>query len=80
MKTNEQLFTPEFIAHARDLRRIKAWFLNYLEKNPHMEDNITHDVLKIESCLNKAAYHISELVAMEFNENVFYEDLKGGVL
>ena len=73
-----EVFTPEFIAHARDLNRIKTWFMDYLERNPDLVDNITHDVLKIEACLNSAAYHISELVAIEFNQNVYYDDLKGG--
>lgn len=75
MKTENKLFTQEFIDHTRDLRRIQLWFLDYLEKNEYLEDTITHDVLKIEDYINKTAYHIGELVAVEFRENAYYKKI-----
>ena len=80
MNTECKFFTHEFVAHSRDLLRIKKWFLDYLDNNKEMAEFISHDVNKIEELINDVSYHIAELVAIEFREIVYWENKKGGAV
>jgi len=66
-------FNPELEAVARKLGEFNNWFLAYREKANPADDHIIEPLAEIETHLNEAVNNIARLVAIEFQQNTYFE-------
>jgi hypothetical protein len=71
-ETVQQFIKVEFIEFTKQLRVMNEWFLQYREKVNPGDDHILERLSEIESHLSETALNISDLVAIEFQEMLFY--------
>lgn len=67
------LFPVEFIEFTRQLKAIHDWINAYSERRKSLDDVIFLHVNKLSDCMSEAAYHIGELVSVEFKEVLYYQ-------
>lgn len=72
-KSASELFHPEFVEFTEQLREMRKWFESYLDNTNKNDKHIIMHFMKIEDALINASIHIADLVAIEFQENVFYK-------
>lgn len=70
---NTQTFTPELESHTRKLSEIANWFIDYGRKVRPSDDHITERLVELDNSLTNAAHMIAELVAIEFEHNVYHQ-------
>jgi len=69
-----KLFTPEFLEFTEQLSNICNWTYKYRETVPYSNDNIQKQLLYLEGALGDAVNAISEIMAIEFLENIYYKN------
>lgn len=70
---NEAGYNPELREMVEKLKQVNQFFIEYSEKVSRKDEHITDRLRLIDDHLNSAAVEISEIVGIEFMENVFYK-------
>lgn len=73
-KSVSELFHPELVEFVEQLRDMRKWFEAYFDNTGDGCEHIIKCLSEIENALISASFHIADLVAIEFQENVFYKD------
>jgi hypothetical protein len=68
----KEAYNPELENITRKIAEISNWFTDYRKKVKPSDDHIIERIVGIENSLDEAVHEISELVAIEFKENVYY--------
>ena len=66
---------PYLIEYTRQLGEMAEWFANYRNYIRPADDHIRERLVEIENHLDGAAQNIAELVAIEFQQSVYYKEV-----
>ena len=69
------VINPDYVKYTRQLGKIADWIALHRRTVKPADDHIRERLVEIENHLDGAAHNIAELVAIEFQQSVYYKEV-----